>query len=342
MNIISKLIILGLAVFLVGCGGGARVEPTIMSVAGVPTTVPTPFSTPLPYLPTPIPAGDADNPLRWVVVPRDREVATAQESTLEQELLQISGVNIDLVFADNMAEVINAVCNSDEGVVSAGWVDPIGYAIVRGRGCGSVLLGGQRDGETTTSGVIVIADSSTATTFGSLTDQTFCRLSPTDYDTWILPSLQMNAQGVSTSSFAEIRDFVNMNDILNAVAVGNCAATGMNAETFDTYIEAGERNADDLRSIQRSVSLPIGLLVVPLEFPLGNRERLLERLTSLVVDETSAESTPETAQGGSSQEAFVAVFGADSFVSMDEDTREIEQMNTFLNSTRIDFADIGN
>src|SRR5690606_32204941 len=103
-----------LAAVLTGCRRASQVQVTVM-----PTATPTPRSTPLPPVPTAIPSGSEENPVRMVIVPASSGLSARRAAReLETSLSERTGRAVEVVLADRYAEALAALCDSVGGVVN--------------------------------------------------------------------------------------------------------------------------------------------------------------------------------------------------------------------------------
>ena len=135
--------------------------------------------------------------------------------------------------------------------------------------------------------------------------------------------LLFEASGLNPlSDLDSITDYEDTDALLNAVAEGDCDATGIPEGTLD--------DADDVRDeidiVETTIAFPYGVLMYPIEVPLGIRLTLTDALISLAQDADDAE-TMQTLLG---QEALERV-----------DANDFVEFQNFMNSTGLDFAQLG-
>lgn len=339
MNRYGILLLMVLAFSVGACGGGGDLStPTITPR---PTLTATRLSTPLPYLPTPIPAGFPENPLQIVLVPANLEAAQANETAFEAELLAQTGVTVDIVLATRTAEVVTALCRSGSERVSLAWVDVLGYASAIAQGCGEATLKTVEQ----SAGVVLIARRLETSSLAQLASRTFCRLGYDDFYSWVLPTLILQSEGVAPEQLGQVRDFDTVEALLQAVTDTACDAIGLPEQDYDRLLSEGNPLINDLRLATRSVELPHGVLVVPPLVPLGNREALLQglRLLSQSVEptgEATAEVTPEATAETAEQSGLFTVFFGDS-AWQDVSATTFDSLDRFFESTGINFATLG-
>jgi ABC-type phosphate/phosphonate transport system substrate-binding protein len=175
-------------------------------------------------------------------------------------------------------------------------------------------------GRTANTGEVVSMVANGITSIQALSGRDFCRLSAADYVTWLVPTLMMRVRGLDPVSDLEtVSDMDNINDLVEAVAAGDCSATALleaDYEDLDTEI------SDELNVLGNSPLMPYGILMYPLTMPLGERIRLDDAL--LAVDDAAA-LQPFLDQDGL-RRVSVTAFG---------------DLNDFLEDTGLDFAQLG-
>jgi ABC-type phosphate/phosphonate transport system substrate-binding protein len=130
------------------------------------------------------------------------------------------------------------------------------------------------------------------------------------------------------SDLATVRDFPSMETLVAAVAEGTCDATGVPANVFEQYAEElAEIDQESIRVVQESSPLPYGLLMYPVELPLGERITLTD---SLIEFSTDAQVGP----------ALRTILGQDAIVPVEEG--DLDAFIEFLEGTGLDFSLLGN
>lgn len=347
-------IVLGV-LLLAACNSGAA-TPTL----NVRRTTATPTPTPLPIVATAVSAGAAANPLRLVIVPAQPADAAALETRLEERILKTTNVFVDIVLVTSYAEAVAAVCDTTSAVQSAAWLHPLAYAAANARNCGDAAFAWERAGQRAEAGLIVL-NTTQATSIGGLADKPFCRLSAQDYYGWLLPLLLLRRAGLDPAVIGELVDYADAAALTDALSSGACAGAGLSAVAYDALPAAAKTN---LTVALTSPELPLGLLMYPFQIPLGARLYLNDTLAALdsnpaaliptptpalatatptpegtPAPEATAEATPDplAERYTSLWEPFLGA-GAPARL-MPEDLRELE---AFLSSAGLDFAQLGN
>lgn len=350
----------GLLILLLAACGRRDVVPTAR-----PTLTLTPFSTPLAYPPTAIPLGSADNPLKIVLMPPLADEANAQAEMLSQRLSDATGVEITVVLAQRPSEAIAALCDSLTGDAAVGIVDAVGYAIVRAKGCAAPVAWL----ETTTNPSfqmeqsVFVSKADEALAAVETREKPFCRVSADDFYGWTLPLLELSTRELDSKTLGTLRDTVTIDAAIEMVNEGDCWGMALPARLFDALTDAEDARIADWRIVDRTDRAPLGILMMPISVPLDIRQRLLDALIAVREDVApAAEMTPDaeaspvveatvaveqTAQPDSTSEAanglslaFLASFvGETRFVPLDD--ADLKLFDTFLDTTRLDFAQMG-
>ncbi|WP_228845230.1 PhnD/SsuA/transferrin family substrate-binding protein [Phototrophicus methaneseepsis] len=298
--------------------GPAAVQPTLR-----PTV--TPFSTPLPWINTPVAAGTASNPLRMVLIPADFEAAQERASDFET-LLSASGVTVDLELAESQADVIRLLCentSAEEAVVA--WVDGLGYASARANLCGeaALMLSSDQTGDLHfgEQAQFIVNDEFGTESVGVLEGRTLCRLGYEDVISWLVPQLWFAQDAYDVAIIDDIEDVEDYAAIVTDVAAGRCAAGTVPASYIETLEDDEALSGVDLARI--SPPIPYGVLVVPPGLPAERRDPLVSVLVS-------AASNNERA------DLLAAFFGEYSIEAVDEEV--LTAFNDFIAATGFNFS----
>ena len=308
-----------LCVLLAACRRQGAQGPTLQ-----PTLTTTPRSTPLPSLEPTIAPGSEDNPIRMTIVQpggATRETALARATdNVATALLEESGLNVEVELVESDADGVAALCDVG-GAPAVAWLSGIGYGVASASACGTPVLMVERGtgrravtGETVR---IIVNGESEATDVSGLAGQTFCRLGYDDFYTWLVPTLMLRTGGI-----AEMPDAVDQPDIealIQAVADGDCDAAGLSAVDFDEF--AGDAESD-VRVLNRTVTIPYAILMIPPTLPLDARMALIDALAAM------AES-----------DDLATLLDQDGLARVEQG--DLDDLDAFLNSTGVDFAQLG-
>jgi ABC-type phosphate/phosphonate transport system substrate-binding protein len=308
-----------LCVLLAACRRQGAQGPTLQ-----PTLTTTPRSTPLPSLEPTVAPGSENNPIRMTIVqPGGATRETALERATDNvatALLEESGLTVEVELVESDADGIAALCDVS-GVPAVAWLSGIGYGVASANACGTPALMVERGtGRQITTGEtvqIIVNGESEATDISGLAGHTFCRLGFEDFYTWLVPTLMLRTGGI-----AEMPDAVDQPDsaaLIQAVADSDCDAAGLTATDFDEF--AGDAESD-VRVLNRTVTIPYAILMVPSSLPLDARTALLDALEAMAESDDLATLL--------NQDGLVRVGDGD-----------LADLDTFLSSTGVDFAQLG-
>jgi len=291
------------------------------------TATATPRSTPLPPVPTVLPPGTEDNPIRMLINPAE-SVSADQITDFEEALREQSGLVVEITVVDRYAEALAALCDSRPTSVAVAWLDGASFQAAVAQNCGEPIMqveqGRGSNAQTGVAGQIITSRRRGFSNVQALRGRTFCRMGLNDYYSWLVPSLIMRANGIDPVRDLEaVVDYSSRNELIEAIIEGECDATGMSETTFESLREV-QREA--LTVVGTSPEMPFAVLMYPLSLPLGERIRLDNALLALAVD-------PD---GRAIMRPLLSLDGL-SRVSADD----FEDLNEFLGRTRLDFAQLG-
>jgi ABC-type phosphate/phosphonate transport system substrate-binding protein len=296
---------------------------------------PTPLSTPLPVVPTPIPPGAEGNPLWMVVRPIDSSGAADTESAakaLTDMIKQKTSLSVQVVTVNRYAEALAALCGSGKGQVAIAWLDGITYAAANAQNCGLPVLQVKRDTkrevETGASGQIIVSRTLGTGDIGALNGRTFCRLNVSDFYSWLLPSLVLKTKGIDVlRDVQSVSDYRDVPALVKAVASGDCAGAGVSEDVFTQYADQLADVKDQVRVVDTTPSFPYDILLFPLEVQLGVRLTLTDTLMDIA-------SNPDTAG------SLRTLLGQDSLSRVQPD--DFNDLQKFMSDTGLDFTQLGN
>lgn len=306
---------------------GCRREEGVQGPIIQATLTPTPRSTPLPPVPTVIPPGTEANPLRMVIRPPLSAVARSlitdfQAGQFEAALLETSGLVVDVTVVERYAEALSALCDSTPAQVTVAWLDGVSYQVATAQGCGSPALLAERDGQMGDAVQLITRRDGPVESVRDVLGAQFCRISYNDYDTWLLPALLLQSQGLDPDTApAAIRDYPDSDSLVAALLDGDCDVAGMAVSTFDDLSSA---TRGDLRVLETTPPFPYSVLMYPISLPLGERLRLGEALLTMA-QENAALLEP--------------FFGQDGLAAAVVD--DFEALTDFLGRTGLDFVRLG-
>ncbi len=203
---------------------------------------------------------------------------------MEAALLEQSDLTVAVELVETDAEALAALCDSVTGTISAAWLSGLGALTAEARNCGTMVLQverGTRSSATTgDAAALVVASSSDApiTSASDLTDKTFCRLGVADPYSWLVPMLMLRAAGVSPDELAAVVDYTDPNEMVRDVANGTCDAAGIAVSAYND-LRVSARSS--VKLLSQSPEIPYAVLVYPVEFPLGEQQKLTDALIAI-------------------------------------------------------------
>jgi hypothetical protein len=340
-------VLLVLVFVLSACGLAVTPAPNI------PTRVPpTPISTHLPAVATDIPAGfDENNPIQLVFV----GASNAAVNDLEETLNALTEVRLSVVSVDTQAEAMALLCG--DGTISAAWLNGMSYPAATQ--CGIVglqaELGTERIPDTGEAGVLVVNAEFAEGGISAALEENFCRTSVNDFYGWLLPLMFFSAEDIDPTAIADIVEFESRDEMVAALASGECAALGMSETEWNEYLDSDTALADSSAIVLTSAEFPHHIMV----FPFGADLEVINDIEALLLqlDVASGRSPVEEEEAEGTEEATEAAEATESAeISFDEDTmtelfgegylvlanrNDFGRLDSFLESTGLNFAEIG-
>lgn len=305
---------------LVACRRFGSQGPTLQ-----PTLTLTPRSTPLPELDPTLVPGAEDNPIQMAIVrPSGATSASSLNRAADavaEALLEETGFTVEVELVQTDADAVAALCNALSGSPAVAWVSGVGYSAVSAQGCGVPALvverGSGRQVSASQDVQIVVTAALGITDAAELGGRTFCRLGYNDLYTWLVPVLMLQADGIS--NMPDAVDSPDVEAMLASVAEGECDAAGITAADFEQF---GGDVEDSVRVLAQTATMPYAVFVHPPSFSLDTRTRLIDGLLAM--------------EGSSDLETLLDQDGLARF-----DDADLADFETFLESTRLDFAQLG-
>lgn len=282
----------------------------------------TPFSTPLPWISTPVPAGTGDNPLRMAIVPASD--LSGDQITEFEALFASSGVAVQVVVAQSESEALSLLCSNttaEHAVVA--WLDGMGYISAYGRLCGQAqLLLSTDDGDTQFGERVdlIIRPELGTQQISAAEGRTFCRLGYDDTYSWLIPQLWFAQVDFDIATIGTIEDVADYQAIVDGVAADTCDLGAVPGSVVDAL----EADAADAVTVAKSTPiLPYGVLVVPPGLPQEHRDAL----SQVLVDAS-----------GSHQDLMSAFFGDYEIQAIDSNL--VDDLHDFVDDSGFDFVQV--
>lgn len=318
MKRLLALILCVLVVAVLPACRRATVQPTSQ-----PTLTPTPRSTPLPEVPTAIPFGAEDNPIHMAFPIRaSAGSARARQQAadeLETAILQDSGLVVVVDLVDTDAEAVAALCDSVAGTVTVAWLNGIAYAAASAQDCGEAVLQAERGGSTVEEAVLIANRDAGISGVERLANTDFCRVSVTDFYSWLMPTLILATNDMTMVAFRTVTDVEDSAALIDAVASGECDAAGVSGRDYDTLASS------DIERLPGSVNVPIAILTYPPDLPLGQRTALTAAMIAI--------------GNGTRADLLDPMLDQDGIVDVDQG--DLSAMRGFLNRAGVDLTTLG-
>ncbi|MHB8628622.1 MAG: phosphate/phosphite/phosphonate ABC transporter substrate-binding protein [Aggregatilineales bacterium] len=227
--------------------------------------------------------------------------AKVENLTLAGYLSTRVGLAFQVDMLPSAADVLKELCN---GPPTFAWLDGPGLLAALAQGCGTPALKFERGANfrtgVQTDLVIRTGGKGDPTALSGLKGKDFCRLNGQDLTSWILPALMLRAGGLDPAQDLHgFKKFDSTDALLQAVANGTCAATGIPAGTlgnFSPTLAAGQ----SLKVLQTSPELPYGGLVISKAIPSAVANQVIRlfsqqppQLSSLIGTDTIAPTTAD-------------------------------------------------
>ena len=291
-------------------------------------------------------AGAGGKPVTVVFVPPDPEAVGNAAQTLEGELESRSQLALDVITVNTMGEALGALCDySDGDRFAAAWLSGPAAIVALERECGDVALQGVRGGNVALAGQVI----GPAGSLRGAQGRTFCRLGVSDFYSWVLPTLTLQANGVEPTDLGDVVDYPSYELLLPDLTNGTCEISGIPAGLLET--DDYSEYASQIPAFFTTTPMPYGVLVYPPELLLADREALTEAFvdavgtgTGALVSEAADESAPTTPsepttdfvtlnenQLTTNQAALLALLGAEGVQPITE--RDLAPVREFMQNT---------
>lgn len=267
MKRLNFLMMLALSWVLAACGSQ---EPVVI----LPTATPNPLAV---FAPTAISPGNPQNPLEILYAPAVQDENTASEAqTLQSALSAASGLTLTVTTVDSYGAALAAMCDYNDGErFVAAWLDGLTAPFALAQNCGEPILKATALGVDGLAGQIV--GQRGASSLGALAGRGFCRLSATDYYSWVLPSVSFLANRFDATQIVGVID-VTPDLLLSSIVDGSCYAAGVPQGTLAL---ASADVAAALVVVEETPPLPFGVLFIPQEMLLPDRQAFIDAYLQL-------------------------------------------------------------
>jgi len=236
--------------------------------------------------------GTEENPIIWVLVPSSEAegVLTGFEGFTDL-VFDETGLIITPFVATSNAAAIEALCS---GEAHMGALNTFSSVVAIQRDCVEVELVALRYGTPFYNGQMLARADSGVKTIADFAGKTFCRDDEWSTSSWIIPSLELRANGVDPDTdLAGIKDAGGHDLVIIGLLEGDC-------EVGATYVDArsgAEEQYPDVMDlvnvIAMSADIPNDGVQYNVDFPQELRDKLNPALISVAASEAGGEALNE-------------------------------------------------
>jgi phosphonate transport system substrate-binding protein len=233
--------------------------------------------------------GTEENPIVWVLVPSsEAEGVLTGFSTFTDMVFDETGLVIEPFVATSNAAAIEALCG---GEAHMGALNTFSSVVAIQRECVEVELVAVRYGSPFYNGQMVAHVDSGVETVADFAGKTFCRDDEFSTSSWIIPSLELRANGVDPDTdLAGVKDAGGHDLVIINIIEGECevGASFVDARTSveETYPEV----MDLVKVVDISADIPNDGVQYQVDFPQELRDQLNPALISIAGSEAGAEA----------------------------------------------------
>ncbi len=302
----------------------AAVQPT-----AIITLTPLPRSTPLPALPTTVPVGQGDNPIRLIIHPAN-EVAEDTVADLEAIIETRTKLTVKIELSDSDAAALSAFCSATSEQPALAWLTGMAFVAANANHCGQPQLlvsRGAGSNAATGQAVTVIARRG-LDSLSAIDGRIFCRINSTDLVSWLIPSLMMEAAGLNPIVDPQtIKDYETPEDLVKAVSTSACDVGAILDSQVADLVTDVESVASRVTSVSTSAEIPYAILTASSDIPLSSLTALNNEMVRLSRDRQLRTQLKELL----GQDALQAV-----------SLEDLQPFLEFVNSSGQDFTQLGN
>jgi phosphonate transport system substrate-binding protein len=247
--------------------------------------------------------GEPDNPIVMSFVPsgEQEDIVTGGDQIAEL-LAAETGLTIESNVATSYAAVIEAM---GAGNAHMAWLNTFNYLLANEKFDVVPLLVTSRYGSTSYAGQILAGADTGIETLEDLAGVTFCRPDALSTSGWVIPSITMQAAGVSEDDLGEIVDAGNHDAVVTAIYNGDCDAGA-------TFVDARDGLEEDYADVKDVV------LVIEVSDDIPNDNvavigALPDEMKTLILDGLLA-----IAQTDEGKEALMTTYGIEALELVDD------------------------
>ncbi len=169
----------------------------------------------------PEPVGTEDNPIVWVLVPsQDTQTVLTGAEEIAAKFEEDTGLIVTPLITTDYTGAVEAMCS---GEAHMGALNTFNYVLAHARECADVALASVRFGSSFYQGQLVTRADSGITSITDFAGKSFCRPDPTSTSGWVIPSIDMQANGIDPETdLAEIIDAGGHDAVIIAIYNGDC------------------------------------------------------------------------------------------------------------------------
>jgi polar amino acid transport system substrate-binding protein len=195
----------------------------------------------------PEPIGTEDNPIVWVLVPsQDTQVVLTGAEEIAAVFEEETGLIVEPLITTDYTGAVEAMCS---GEAHMGALNTFNYVLAHARECADVALASVRFGSTFYQGQLVTRNDTGVESIEDFVGLTFCRPDPTSTSGWVIPSIDMQANGIDPENdLADIIDTGGHDAVIISIYNGDC-------EVGSTFVDARDGVAEEFPDVYDVVTV---------------------------------------------------------------------------------------
>ena len=189
----------------------------------------------------------SDTSLVWVLIPSgDNDSIKASAENIASAIEKRTGIKIEVSVPSDYSLAVEEICN---GKADFGAFNAFSYVVANAQGCADARLVSKRFGLTYYHSQLIARKNSGINTAADFVGKSFCRPDPLSTSGWVLPSIIMQANGVSPENDLEnILDVGEHSEVVVAVYNNKC-------DVGATYVDAREVLVDSIPDVMEEVKI---------------------------------------------------------------------------------------
>jgi len=233
--------------------------------------------------------GTEENPIVWVLVPSsEAEGVLTGFETFTDMVFDETGLEITPFVATSNAAAIEALCS---GEANMGALNTFSSVVAMQRDCVEVELVAMRFGSPFYNGQMLAHADSGVKTIADFAGKTFCRDDDFSTSSWIIPSLEMRANGVDPDTdLAGVKDAGGHDLVIIGILEGECEVGASYVDARGSVEESYPDVMDLVNVIAISADIPNDGVQYQVDFPQELRDRLNPALIAIAGSEEGGEA----------------------------------------------------